>query len=163
MRISFDLDDVLFVSPDRYETEPPPRFPFNRMFPDRLRKGTPELIHTLQEEGFEVWIYTSSYRTELYLRTLFRAYGIRFDQIVNGQRHQEEVQSRRKQTLPQKMPNFYHISLHIDDEKIVEQNGRRYGFRVFRVYEPDAQWAEKVLAEARRVQKLESPEQVSAD
>ena len=56
MRISFDLDDVLFVSPKTYETEPAPRFPYDRLFPERLRKGTPELIHTLQERGFEVWI-----------------------------------------------------------------------------------------------------------
>ena len=47
MRISFDLDDVLFVSPEKYETEPPLRFPYNRLFPDRLRKGTPLLIDYL--------------------------------------------------------------------------------------------------------------------
>ena len=60
MRISFDLDDVLFVSPDKYETEPVPKLLHRRLFRERLRKGTPELIHTLQERGYEVWIYTSS-------------------------------------------------------------------------------------------------------
>ena len=97
MRISFDLDDVLFVSPESYETEPALRFPYNRLFPDRLRKGTPELIRTLQREGHEVWIYTSSYRTETYLKALFRAYGVRFDEngypvaITDGSGHQTEV------------------------------------------------------------------------
>ncbi|MBO5555562.1 MAG: HAD family hydrolase [Oscillospiraceae bacterium] len=158
MRISFDLDDVLFVSPETYETEPAPRFPYNRLFPDRLRKGTPQLIHALQKKGFEVWIYTSSYRTEMYLKALFRAYGIRFDGIVNGQRHESEVQRDRKERLPQKLPNFYRISLHIDDEKRVAEHGRQYGFRTFRVFEPDEQWAEKVLAEAERVERLEQAE-----
>ena len=61
MRISFDLDDVLFVPPDKYETEPAPRWIHRRLFHERLRKGTPEeLIHTLQERGYEIWIYTSS-------------------------------------------------------------------------------------------------------
>lgn len=155
MRISFDLDDVLFVSPDRYETEPALRFPFNRIYTDRLRKGAPELIHRLQEQGFEVWVYTSSYRTLPYIRGLFRAYGVHFDSIVNGYRHEEEVQSKRKQSLPQKMPQFYHISLHIDDEKAVEKNGRIYGFRTYRVFEPDDHWVEKVLNEANRVRDLE--------
>ena len=155
MRISFDLDDVLFVSPDRYETEPPLRFPYNRIFTERLRKGTPALIHELQKQGFEVWVYTSSFRTELYIRTLFRAYGIRFDRIVNGYRHQEEVQGNRKQVLPQKMPNFYHISLHIDDEKSVERNGKTYGFRTLRVFEPDEHWTEKILKEANRIRSME--------
>lgn len=161
MRISFDLDDVLFVSPSRYETEPPLRFPYNRLFTDRLRKGTPALIHKLQQEGFEVWVYTSSYRTETYIRSLFRAYGIHFDQIVNAYRHEKEVQRGHKQILPQKMPGFYHISLHIDDEKTIEKSGRMYGFRTFRIFEPDEQWADKVLAEARRVRALEEAQSKS--
>ena len=70
MRVSFDLDDVLFVSPDRFETEPPPHAPFDLIFKERLRKGTVDLIHTLQNEGFEVWVYTSSFRSERYLRAL---------------------------------------------------------------------------------------------
>ena len=116
MRISFDLDDVLFVSPKRYETEPAPHFPFNLLFKDRLRKGTVKLIHELQQRGFEVWVYTSSFRSEQYIRSLFQRYGVKIDQIVNGQRHEQEVQRGRKTRLPQKMPNLYHISLHVDDD-----------------------------------------------
>ena len=158
MRVSFDLDDVLFVSPQTYETEPAPRFPYNRIFTDRLRKGTPQLIRALQEKGFEVWIYTSSFRTETYLKALFRAYGVRFDGIINAQRHEKEVQRDRLERLPQKMPNYYHISLHIDDEKAVEKNGRLYGFRTLRVLEPDVHWTEKVLQEAERIKRLEMAE-----
>ena len=154
MRISFDLDDVLFVSPDRYETEPPLRFPLNHLFKERVRKGTVELINELQRQGFEVWVYPSSFRSERYIRSLFRAYGIQFDQIVNGYRHEKELQRGRKEILPQKMPNFYHISLHIDDEKSVEKNGLTYGFRTLRVYEPDSHWVERVLIEANRVRRL---------
>ena len=153
MRISFDLDDVLFVSPKRYETEPAPHFPFNLLFKDRLRKGTVKLIHELQQRGFEVWVYTSSFRSEQYIRALFQRYGVKIDQIVNGQRHEKEVQRGRKTRLPQKMPNFYHISL--DDEKSIEKNGRMYGFRTFRVFEPDSGWAKKVLDEALRVRRIE--------
>ncbi|MBQ1487368.1 MAG: HAD family hydrolase, partial [Lachnospiraceae bacterium] len=109
MRISFDLDEVLFVDPEKFETEDAPPFPLSRIFPERLRKGTIRLIHTLQEEGFEVWVYTSSFRSEVYIRSLFRAYGITFSQIVNSPRHLKEVQRDRPTPLPQKVPNFYHI------------------------------------------------------
>ena len=153
--ISFDLDDVLFVSPDNYEVEPELRFPLNRMFPERLRKGTVRLIHELQDRGFEVWVYTSSFRSEVYIRTLFRYYNIRFSQIVNGYRHKAEVQGNRTTLLPQKLPNHYRISLHIDDEDVIMENSKIYGFRVFRVLEPDDMWVEKVLDEAERVRKLE--------
>jgi hypothetical protein len=151
MRVSFDLDEVLFVNPEKYEIEKPPRFPLNRLFPERLRKGTVDLVHKLQAEGFEVWVYTSSFRSETYIRSLFRNYGVRFDDIVNGARHQQEVQGNRKQTLPTKVPSFYHISLHLDDEEAVIRNGREYGFKVMRVYDPDAAWADKILEEARRI------------
>ena len=154
MRISFDLDDVLFVSPDRYETEPPLRFPYNRIFTERLRKGTPALIHELQKQGFEVWVYTSSFRSEKYIRSLFRCYGIRFDGIINAQRHLREVQKGHGHLLPQKVPGYYHIDLHVDDEDVIHQYGKQYGFKTCKVCDPDPDWVEKVLDQARRVRDL---------
>ena len=74
---------------------------------------------------------------------------------MNAQRHEKEVQRDRKQLLPQKMPSFYHISMHVDDEKSVEKNGRLFGFRTIRVYEPDEHWGEKILEEARRIDRIE--------
>ena len=155
MKISFDLDEVLFVSPDNYEVEPELRFPLNKMFPERLRKGTVYLINELQKRGFEVWVYTSSFRSEMYIKSLFRNYNIKFDSIVNGYRHKKEVQGNREMTLPQKMPSHYRISLHIDDEEVVVKNARAYGYRVLQVYEPDPDWTQKILDEAERIRKLE--------
>ncbi len=155
MRVSFDLDEVLFVSPDNYEVEPELRFPLNRMFPERLRKGTVFLINELQRRGFEVWVYTSSFRSEVYINALFRQYNIKFDSIVNGYRHKKEVQGNRSDTLPQKMPTHYRISLHIDDEEAIIQNARTWGFHVLQVLEPDPDWTTKVLNEAERIKKME--------
>ena len=155
MRVSFDLDEVLFVDPETFETEPPLRFPLNRLFIERLRKGTVDLIHQLQEEGFEVWVYTSSFRADVYIRNLFRHYGVKFNGIINGTRHLAEVQGDRREVLPQKMPQHYRISLHRDDEEAIIANGKAYGFKVLRICEPDEHWAEKVLAEARRIRDLE--------
>ena len=64
MRVSFDLDEVLFVSPETHKTEPPLRFPLNRIYKERLRLGTPDLIHALQSMNYEVWVYTSSFRSD---------------------------------------------------------------------------------------------------
>ena len=155
MRISFDLDEVLFVDPNTFETEAPLRFPLNRIFPERLRKGTIRLIHTLQAEGFEVWVYTSSFRSEMYIRSLFRNYGIRFDQIVNSPRHLKEVQRNASYILPQKVPSHYRISLHVDDEDVIHQYGRTYGFKTLKVCEPDDHWVEKVLEAARKIRDRE--------
>jgi hypothetical protein len=156
MKISFDLDEVLFVNPDRYEIEDPPRFPFDYIFKERLRKGTIELLNRLHEQGFELWVYTSSFRSERYIKMLFNAYGIKFDGIINAQRHLEEVQGDRPDPLPQKMPGFYRISLHVDDEDVIHENGKLYGFRTIKIYEPDDEWVEKVINEANRIRGLEN-------
>ena len=161
MRISFDLDEVLFVDPNTFEIEDPPRFPFNRIFPERLRKGTVWLIHQLQEEGFQVWVYTSSFRSERYIRSLFKQYGIRFDGIINSLCHLREVQRSHPERLPQKMPGHYRIGLHVDDEDVIHEYGKRLGFRTHKVCDPDPDWAVKVLEEARRVRDLKKAQEKS--
>lgn len=153
MRVSFDLDEVLFVRPETHKTEPAPPFPFSAMFKERLRLGTPRLIRELQRQGFEVWVYTSSFRTEGYIRSLFRLYGVHFDGIVNGQRHEREVQARHSERLPNKMPNYYRISLHVDDEAVIATSGRDHGFHVYQLFAQDDDWAEKIIARAHQIKK----------
>ena len=155
MRVSFDLDEVLFVSPKTHKTEPPLPFPLRNLFKERLRLGTPSLIRTLQALGYEVWIYTSSFRSENYIRRLFRCYGVRLDGIVNGTRHLKEVQRDNKTVLPQKLPNRYRISLHIDDEAIVCTSGRQYGYNVYQLEAQDDDWKEKIIARAEQIRKRE--------
>lgn len=153
MRVSFDLDEVLFVDPSTHKTEPPLPFPFNKIYTERLRLGTPDLISQLQQMGCEVWVYTSSYRTEKYIRRLFKHYGVAFNGIINAQRHLAEVQRDRKQTLPQKMPGMYHISLHIDDEDVIVTNGKLYGFEVYHLNAHDDDWKEKIIERVRKIKK----------
>ncbi len=155
MRVSFDLDEVLFVSPETHKTEPPLSFPLNKIFPERLRQGTPEVIRKLQEMGFEVWVYTSSFRSEKYISRLFRCYGVRFDGIVNGNRHLKEVQRDNKTTLPQKLPNRYRISLHIDDESVICSSAGQYGFRAYQLNAQDDDWGRKIIEQAEHIRKLE--------
>lgn len=153
MRVSFDLDEVLFVSPETHKTEPELPFPFNKIYKERLRLGTPELINSLQETGYDVWVYTSSFRSEKYIKHLFRLYGVKFNGIVNGQRHLKEVQGNRKQILPQKVPSMYRISLHVDDESVICSLGRQYGFEAYQLEAQDDDWKEKVIERAEAIKR----------
>jgi hypothetical protein len=151
MRVSFDLDEVLFVNPLDHKTEKELIFPLNRIYKERLRLGTPELINTLQKLGYEVWVYTSSFRSEGYIKGLFRLYGVKFDGIVNGNRHLKEVQKDNKTILPQKIPSRYRISLHIDDEEIICSYGREYGFDTYQLDAQDDDWKEKIIVRAEQI------------
>ena len=155
MRISFDLDEVLFVYPKTHKTEPELIFPLNRIFKERLRLGTPRLINRLQDMGYEVWVYTSSFRTEAYIKSLFFLYGVRFDGIVNGTRHLKEVQRNNRETLPQKVPSRYRISLHVDDESVICTLGRQYGFNAYQLDAQDDDWEEKIVERAEQIKKRE--------
>ena len=153
IRVSFDLDEVLFVSPETHQTEPPLRFPLDRIYQERLRLGTPELIHELQAMNCEVWVYTSSFRSERYIKTLFSLYGIRFDGIINGNRHLKEVQRDSRTILPQKMPNHYRISLHVDDEMVICSLGREYGFETYQLDAQDDEWKDKIIERVKAIRR----------
>ena len=155
MRVSFDLDEVLFVSPETHRTEPALPFPLRNLYSERLRLGTPELIRELQIRGYEVWIYTSSFRSEGYIRRLFRCYGVRLDGIVNGSRHLKEVQRDNQTIMPQKLPNRYRISLHIDDESVICTAAGQFGFRAYQLDGQDDHWKEKILEQADRIRQIE--------
>ncbi len=88
-----------------------------------------------------------------YIKTLFALYGIHFDGIVNGTRHLNEVQKGHTQTLPQKVPSHYGISLYVDDESVICTYGREYGFDAFQLKAPDDEWKEKVLERAFEVKR----------
>ncbi len=96
-------------------------------------------------------MYTSSFRTEKYIKWLFRFYHVRFDGIVNAQRHLKEVQGNNKTILPQKLPSRYRISLHIDDENIVCSLGKQYGYNTYQLEAQDDDWKEKIVKRAEQI------------
>lgn len=151
MRISFDLDDTLFIDPNKFSAEKRLKFPLNLFFKERLRFGTADLFKRLSELGCEVWIYTTSFRSERYIRGLFRCYGITLNGVVNGYRHASEVQRGKNEPMPSKYPSKYQIDLHIDDDISVKQNGDLYGFRVMIIGENDPGWTEKIIEKIKLI------------
>ncbi|MBO4877607.1 MAG: HAD family hydrolase [Ruminococcus sp.] len=155
MKISFDLDETLFVNPAEVPTEPELKFPYNKLYRDRLRKGAVELLKEINESDTELWIYTTSNRSLRYIRGIFGHYGIRIDSIVNAPRHEAEV-ARGRSNFPSKYPSVYRIDLHVDDEKSVYENGIAYGFRVYRITNDDADWADNIRRELERIRRGKS-------
>lgn len=63
MKVSFDLDDTLFVPKEKFKTEQALKFPFCLIYKERLRFGTKKLMEYIRRQGIELWIYTTSYRS----------------------------------------------------------------------------------------------------
>ncbi len=151
MRVSFDLDDTLFVDPEKFKTEKALHFPFRLIYRERLRLGTVSLFKYLEEHGIEAWVYTTSFRSERYIRGLFRCYGIKLREVVNGERHAREVQRDNPEPMPSKYPAKYRIDLHIDDDISVKQNGDTYGFKVLIIGDEDERWTEKIIERIKEI------------
>lgn len=154
LTVSFDLDDTLFVDPEKYDTEKKLPFPLDKIFKERLRAGTVELLSKIRENDIELWIYTTSFRTPRYITALFRCYGIKIDEVVNGDRHYREVQSGRAEAMPSKYPSKYRIDLHIDDDISVLQNGKTYGFKVAIINDESPDWVNDIWAEIEKIKRI---------
>ena len=83
MNISFDLDNTLIPYSDQFKTEKRNWFA-KYIGIEKIRKGAPNLIHRLQNEGHHIHIYTTSYRTKFKIRMTFWFYGIKIKKIVNS-------------------------------------------------------------------------------
>lgn len=70
-------------------------------------------------------------------------------------RHLKEVQRGHSETLPQKLPSRYRISLHIDDENIVCTSGRQYGYNVYQLNAQDDDWREKIIKRVEQIRRRE--------
>ena len=60
-----------------------------------LRRGTAELIQTLIERGWELWIYTYSYRGHVKVLRWFQEKGIEIAGVINQMLHEEECRKIR--------------------------------------------------------------------
>lgn len=144
MRISFDLDETLFIDPEKITPEPKMKIPFCWIYKEQLRLGAPELLRRINKNGMELWIYTTSFRPISYVKKYFKYYGVKIDRVINGQVHRDEVQRNFNKILPSKMPSRYRIDLHVDDEIQIKQYGSIYGFKVFLLNKENKAWVDEL-------------------
>ena len=142
MRIAFDLDNTLIRCGHDFPLATPQRRIWARLLSnEQLRYGIKELTDYCCQRNWEVWVYTTSYRSAWRIRRLFWLHGIRLDGVVNQQRHDREVKARCT-----KYPSSFGIDLLVDDSEGVRIEGERHGFRVLVIRPEDERWTEKVRA-----------------
>lgn len=145
MRIAFDLDDTLIPCRYVFPVEKPKRSFFARFLGyEPLRQGTRELVNFCRQQHCQVWVYTTSYRSPLYIRRLFWLYGIRLDGVVNQAIHDKKVTVRST-----KHPPTFGIDWLIDDSEGVKREGERYHFRTLCIAPSDRDWVATIQSQLR--------------
>lgn len=140
MIVSFDLDDTLISK--KFELEKVSLFQ-RFLGIESIRKGTINLFQEIKEQKHDIFIYTTSYRSELRIKWTFYSYGIPVDFVINQQKHQKIIQNTG--IYCSKFPPIFHIDVHVDDSIGVEMEGEKYGFKTIIISETDKNWIQTVL------------------
>ena len=143
MKISSDLDDTI-ISKSRFALEKEPLLG-KLIGAERIRFGTIALFKQLKAKGYEVGIYTTSFRSKAKIRRMFWLYGISVDYIINQQEHDKVLREKSKNIS--KYPPAFGIDIHIDDLVGVEIEGKRHNFTTIIVPTDDDKWVDNILEE----------------
>ena len=128
MKISFDLDGTLIpLGTGGFPVERKTRLQ-KVLKVEPLRAGTISLFKALKAAGYEVGIYTTSFRSQRMIRLWLWAYGIKADFIINEQIAGPIL--RLDQISASKFPPAFNIDLHIDDLPGIAMEGERFGFQI---------------------------------
>lgn len=151
MRIAFDLDDTLIpVTSDSFPVEAPSGLFRRWLAREHFRAGAGPLLRALRRHGCDVWVYTTSFRDPLYIRSLFWTYGVWASGIVNQDVHDRWARRQQPRFYGSKFPPAWGIDLLVDDSEGVAIEGRQHHFRVLHVRPDDPAWTATVVAEVNR-------------
>lgn len=149
MNISFDLDSTLIPNGKEFETEKRNRIA-KLLGIEEIRKGTRELISELQNQGHNIHIYTTSFRTRVKIRLTLKYYGINVERIVNQTENERVLKARNINSS--KYPTAFEFDLHIDDSKGVGIEAERYNFNAIIVDPTDTKWTDKIKKEIKNIE-----------
>jgi hypothetical protein len=141
MRVAFDLDNTLIRCGYEFPLEQPKRRVWARLLGgELLRQGIIELADYCSRHNWEVWVYTTSFRSSWYIRKIFWLHGIHLRGVINQARHKQQV------TLScTKHPPSFGIDLLIDDSEGVRIEAERHSFSMLVVHPEDKAWVQKVI------------------
>ena len=108
----------------------------------------------LKDDGHQLCIYTTSYRSTTYIRCLFWCYGIHLQEIINQNIHDRYFRERQISPYPSKHPGVFGIDLHVDDSEGVKLEAEFYNFKVAIVSGENQNWIQPVLDAVARSDRI---------
>ena len=144
-RVALDLDEVVFRPEDDTAVEKPPRFPFNKLFPERVKLGIPALFHYLATSGYDIWVYTAHYESFDRIRALFRSYHVRVTGVVTGIARKNLPGHDIRTHMEKLIYNKYRCTVHIDNEAVIRVFSKTKEFEEHQLSGSAASWSREVM------------------
>ena len=153
-RASLDLDDVVFCHDETGPAEKQLIFPFNKIFPDRLRSGIPGLIFALQNAGYDVWVYTSGYASSEYIKHLFMLHRVGINGIINGSSRLNSEKGNEMGSVKELMAKKYRVTLNIELNTVSWIRSDTKEFEQIDIPSDGNDWAQQAIAIVRQLKDL---------
>ena len=145
IRVSLDLDEVVFGKEgDEYLEKALPFRP-NRIYKERIRLGIPALFIALKRAGYDIWVYTSQYYTADYLKHCLMHYHAPVTGIVTGTARKGPPGSDTMKELEKLMTDKYEKTIHIDTGSVIVTAHGSKDFEEYRLSGSPATWSREVL------------------
>lgn len=145
VRVTLDLDEVVFSAEGDSPLEKPLRFPLDRFYRERLRLGVPALFHFLNERGYDIWVYTSKYYSMEYIRFFFRHWHVRLTGIVTGAGRKAPRGLGGAEAMNRLIEKKYKTTFHIDREAVMRVTGGTKECEEVRLNGSASGWAREVM------------------
>ena len=154
-RVSLDLDEVVFCTEQDAFAEKPLRFPLNRVYKERVRKGIPALLHSFQERDYDIWVYTAEYVSMEYIRYFFKHWNVRLTGIVTGTARKGDRTAALRE-LGKIIGAKYRSTIHIDNDLLIRSFSDTKEAEEYVLSGNPETWAQEIMEIVRKLAPHES-------
>jgi hypothetical protein len=153
-RVAIDLDEVIFRDPDyKYLEKKAFTFPLSLRFKQRIRLGIPALFYYLVKNGYDIWVYAADFYSIDDIQKFFKAYSVHVDGIITGVGKLEQNNSESEKRMKELINNKYQMTLHIDNDSILETHNNTKEFEDYTIEASEEEWSKKAIAIVEEIER----------
>ena len=145
-RATFDLDEVIFrtsADPDIEKTPWILRFGIRNK---RLRLGIPALFRFLQNNGYDIWVYSADFYSIDDIRDYFAKYAVTVDGVITGTKKKRKDGGSEYPDVEKLMSGKYKETIHVDNDLVLVTHSRSKDFDEAQIRCEPAAWSREVIA-----------------
>ena len=142
-RVTFDLDEVVFRNSDSTDIEKKLAFPFDKLYPERIRRGFPALCHYLSTKGYDIWVYTGKLYSTNYIKNLFQRNHVQINGVITAI-GKTDKSVKTKINIEKMFAEKYPVTVNVDDSMVLSIDRATKSFQQFDLKQPSGQWSAEV-------------------
>ena len=155
-RVTLDLDEVVFASPNDTHVEKPMHFHFSKIYKERLKLGIPALFYFLNTYNYDIWVYSSEYYDLQYVRMMFKHYHVQLTGIVTGVGRKGFVDDINRKKMKELVEGHYQRTIHIDNKSVMCVDNETKDFQEFELSGSPETWSKEIIDIIKGLDKNES-------